>query len=1777
MDPSSAPNIPLPRTSFQSSSSSTPLPSFDHLLPQPNAIVPPLVVPNASTAMNPDASAQHQQPQQSASNPNMDSPSETPHDLYCRAKDLGRRGRTQEAAALYLKASMNGHLSAMVAYATHLVHTNERAAFVWFRAAAERGDSCAWYELGQLLARGRYFEVNAIDAARCWKRAAQMGDNTGKSALGLCYIRGFGVKQDPEKGVEIVKLVADVYNDVTAMKNLAWIYRNGKGVPKDLEAAEYWEDRARKQDDVMGHIHSREHTLFGRRSRHSKHRVGRENEKVSSRPGTRENSGFERVVTPTRDSHISKEHDSDKQSKLLRVDELEGRLQDVSSELYVQPSVQSKAAALQEAVLREQSISSMPASRSHFDDSLQGNTRLAHSANVKTQDSSSLERDVGPEVHDANTRHEVETGPYLVGDHTVKKQTAPVLGAKVADLSFISKDKDMESPRNYNPEPTYPSHSTPSDSRATARMSIRQDAKYPPSSHQIPVQNWSSEPSERLGTTSFREQSQTLPKSTTADHSDDKHKYGLRTENIVDEESQRTHDLSNTGLPRDEFQMSRDHVDNGHDNHGNNGGGQKFSMSVGATDFLTNQNTEFNDDHDHDEANRQQGTFVTGPMHSIGPAVTTRKQYFESAEQRDLRFARESGIGESSATEDHIRKTQKSAAATVAETRIMPDGDIENFSNNSNDNGKNAINENVEYGEFGASAQNLKSAMSTADANDSYEERVAQSVASTGRDDGTSTEITQNTDILVQRATMNEPIETKVSIDPDALDRLHQALSNFPANPMRADSQAPLKTMVKMIQDVTVSNVDAYTVIEKNYGFYKVIVAMISQHEDEHIQEHGLHSLLRILRATPSTKESAVLTSYADCFKVVQGNADVIVPKGTVGVSEEVSGAVQAVIHAMRHHASTRRIQLAGCATLGEIASASIACRSIALEQGSVNLLLACLRHRSSSSAAVIHEMAGRAVSSFCNGKENVLFKEAFTNAGAVSELLNVLQLWGHSDEASSDLMTNATVCCCHALRHLTDGYPAASIQCVQSFAYHNLIRIMVLRREDVAVCTVVLTALTSITRNAGTVAEKPLIDAKPLPEVLATMQKHSENALFIRKALDFMEALGSYPAMREEIVVAGGIPFAADIIQQGGNDGLLLEKACGVIEKLCRSSTPNQEIFTSRNGMKSLTTLLNSHSRQPGVVERGLNSMSSVTSNNAASQREAFRASAAEELVRILTIYSSKNAKVVAACTGAMSALVVPKNMSMAQTFAGSKAPELVVRAMKRHPDNVMVQENGSAAIAAFCEADPHIMSSLLKSGITTTLVVALQRFLHRPTAVVQIVRAMRAITNEAVPDDSYRFKSKLLTDRSNESSLPEIFHTALSYHKKSLPDTANVIISICATINRLCMRSVAFKNEVGKDGIVEELKRLVERTAEFRDLGALQPVLATICTLVLESEENKNRFHSVGGVEAILDVMQKWKQDTFVLEHCCAALRYSCNDHFGNCDEVKNHNGVRSILGVMEMHPDNVNVTLWCCLTLADLCKGDEELQSSATVKQGIRKVVSAMNMFSTNSRFLSSACEFLRAASVCNADNQERIVRLGGRTVIVKALENHPTDNALTESAAYALLQIQHVPDPRSSVDSSPQVGLVKRLSRDLRRSGSSSNRSNRSSKNKIGRKSLSFTSRRRTTGDEQHGDREGSRLGNEDDEEVRPRPVKTSSLINLQRLIPRRRSRVEERDSEDEAEMGNEQEEVDEYSGAHHGYGDDDDYDDDDDDDDENGDGEDGDQYRGGEDRHVDDHH
>lgn len=104
--------------------------------------------------------------------------------------------------------------------------------------------------------------VRRKDAARYWRTAAQMGDGRGKAALGMCYVRGFGVRRDLERGVEIIRQAAVGDGEVAAMRSLAWVYRRGCVGEVDFEGAQKWEERANRKARALEGMFEREAALL---------------------------------------------------------------------------------------------------------------------------------------------------------------------------------------------------------------------------------------------------------------------------------------------------------------------------------------------------------------------------------------------------------------------------------------------------------------------------------------------------------------------------------------------------------------------------------------------------------------------------------------------------------------------------------------------------------------------------------------------------------------------------------------------------------------------------------------------------------------------------------------------------------------------------------------------------------------------------------------------------------------------------------------------------------------------------------------------------------------------------------------------------------------------------------------------------------------------------------------------------------------------------------------------------------------------------------------------------------------------------------------------------------------------------------------------------------------------------------------------------------------------------------------------------------------------------
>jgi TPR repeat protein len=110
--------------------------------------------------------------------------------------------------------------------------------------------------LSPSLGRQYYEEAQDYEKAKNYEKAAQgyqQGANVGhtrsRSSLGYFFLAGRGgCARDPQKAYALLKQSAEEGHP-RAMRNLANQLRKGYGVPKDEEAAQYWEDRAKEIEE----------------------------------------------------------------------------------------------------------------------------------------------------------------------------------------------------------------------------------------------------------------------------------------------------------------------------------------------------------------------------------------------------------------------------------------------------------------------------------------------------------------------------------------------------------------------------------------------------------------------------------------------------------------------------------------------------------------------------------------------------------------------------------------------------------------------------------------------------------------------------------------------------------------------------------------------------------------------------------------------------------------------------------------------------------------------------------------------------------------------------------------------------------------------------------------------------------------------------------------------------------------------------------------------------------------------------------------------------------------------------------------------------------------------------------------------------------------------------------------------------------------------------------------------------------------------------------------
>ena len=106
----------------------------------------------------------------------------------------------------------------------------------WYRKAAEMGYAEAQYHLGYMYNKGKGVTQDYTEALKWFRKGADQGYAKAQNGLGYMYRNGQGVTQDYAEAIKWFRKAAD-QDLAMAQSNLADMYYSGFGVAKDYSVA----------------------------------------------------------------------------------------------------------------------------------------------------------------------------------------------------------------------------------------------------------------------------------------------------------------------------------------------------------------------------------------------------------------------------------------------------------------------------------------------------------------------------------------------------------------------------------------------------------------------------------------------------------------------------------------------------------------------------------------------------------------------------------------------------------------------------------------------------------------------------------------------------------------------------------------------------------------------------------------------------------------------------------------------------------------------------------------------------------------------------------------------------------------------------------------------------------------------------------------------------------------------------------------------------------------------------------------------------------------------------------------------------------------------------------------------------------------------------------------------------------------------------------------------------------------------------------------------------
>ena len=170
---------------------------------------------------------------------------------------IGVKKDIRKAIEWYDKAIDAGDISSMVTKGTIFYYgiggipIDYEEAVKLYTKAAEKGDDDGMWRLALCYQKGKGVEQNPQKAFEWFKQSADKNNSNGLCDLGVCYHYGYGVEKNYKRAVELYEKAA-IDNQKGSLWRLGHCYEYGQGVEKNLEKAFGWYKRAAERGSAEG-------------------------------------------------------------------------------------------------------------------------------------------------------------------------------------------------------------------------------------------------------------------------------------------------------------------------------------------------------------------------------------------------------------------------------------------------------------------------------------------------------------------------------------------------------------------------------------------------------------------------------------------------------------------------------------------------------------------------------------------------------------------------------------------------------------------------------------------------------------------------------------------------------------------------------------------------------------------------------------------------------------------------------------------------------------------------------------------------------------------------------------------------------------------------------------------------------------------------------------------------------------------------------------------------------------------------------------------------------------------------------------------------------------------------------------------------------------------------------------------------------------------------------------------------------------------------------------